>query len=530
MQETWYTPNLDYFSKGQRGYVDLLSGLFNVKNPKGEIIPYQQTAYQEQFHAASLNILEEKAKDILFNKARGISFTTSSSIELIMTASGYDEQTIPVIAHREKNAFKILENIQWLIDNCNSTELKRDVICTKSCIRFKSTNSTIEAFPSSSAADAVRSIRLIRALVDEFAFQQNDEALFTAIGDCIQSDFGQILYGSTPCGRNNKYYNMVQDSKAKRDTSYKLFNLPVFNPTKFNPKRSILEQGLKPIAPWISLKKLEEKRKRDWRIFMQENMCDFLDDGQSLISYSTIMKRVNEELPNYKKHLWSDFVYTSGNPIMIGVDFAELVDLFAVVVYEGVTIGNKVVWTQRFLDYFNGIETPELTKYMQEVFRMFPTFQLCRVDKTGSGSGLATNLKRLYNHRIKRVNFASSISILGKKDKENIRNFMINNIKNMMETEDDIVQLINDDMQISHMGALDYSFKVTRGKEKGHGDIFFANALALIPAVQRVPMMTNLKTPNNDAKLSPLMERPQETWGDKFKRLKKNQRKMARRI
>ena len=530
MQETWYTPNLSYFSKAQKAYVDLLEGLFNVKNPKGETIPYTMTAYQKQFHSESLNVLQDNARDILFNKARGISFTTSSAIELIMTGATYDEQTIPVIAHREKNAFKIVDSCKWLIENCNSIELKQDAVFTKSAIRFKSTNSTIEAFPSSSAADSVRSIRLIRALVDEFAFQQNDEALFAAIGDCIQGDFGQILYGSTPCGRNNKYYSIVQDSKTQKDKSFKLFNLPVFNPTKFNPKKSILEQDLKPIAPWISLKKLEIKRKRDWRIFMQENMCDFLDDGMSLISYSTIMKRVNEDLPNFKKYMWSNNVYNTENPIVIGVDFAETVDLFACTVYEGVTFGTKVVWVQRFLDYFNGIETPELTKYMEEVFRIFPTFQICRTDKTGAGTGLAANLKRLYGHRIKPINFSSSISITSKNDKENVRKFMINNLKNMMEDDEDIVQLINDDMQISHLGALDYSFKVTRDKEKGHGDIFFANALALIPAIQKRPLVTNMSQKLNEPDMSKLRERPQETWGEKFKRLKKQQKKMARRI
>jgi len=518
---SWYKPQLNLTTE-QTAYIDTISEIFNVKNPLGQPIPYNMTNYQKEFHSESLNILHERAKDILFNKARGISFSTSSMIELIMTGLSFDEQTIPIIAHREKNAYKLLDLGKWLVQNSNMPEMIDKVEIKGSCIKFLDTGSTIEPFPSSSAADSVRTLRLIRALADEFAFQQNDSALYTAIQDCIQGDFGQILFGSTPCGRNNKYFQMVELAKSGQTDKFKLFNLPVFDPTKFNPKRTIFEQPwLIPIAPWISLKKLEEKRKFDWRIFMQENMTDFLDDGQSLISYTTIMNRINEDLHNYKDYLWSGKTFDTQNELVIGIDFSEYVDLFAISVFECIVTETSKIWVQRYLDYFNGIETPELLKYMREIFRLFPTFTLCRIDSTGSGSGLSNMLKREYGHRLQKVNFGSSITLLNKNDKENVRKFMINNIKIMME-ENDMVQLINDDMQISHMGALDYSFKVVRDKEKGHGDIFFANALALMPLsfIRKVPMVSSV---GMSRRTDAIDDKPvvQETLAQKLSRYKK---------
>jgi len=521
---SWYQPKLELTTR-QSAYIELLESSFMMRTPEGRTTTYIMTEYQKEFHSASINVLGKDAKDILFLKARGISFSFSSLIELIMTAMMYDGQTIPIIAHREKNAFKLIEVAKWLIDNCKIKEIKDDAEFKSGSIRFKSTGSVIEAFPSSSAADSVRSIRLIRYLVDEFAFQQHDEQLYTAINDCIQGDFGQGIYGSTPCGRSNMFFRLVDRVKrGELISKYKLFNLPVFDPTKFNPKMNIAIQQLIPIAPWISLKKLEEKREVDWRIFLQENMCDFLDDGLSLISFTTVMQRVNEELINYKTKLYTDFTYQTENKIIIGVDFSEYVDLFAITAFEEIETEKNMIYIQRYLDYFNGIETPELFKYMQQVFRLFPTFTLCRIDSTGSGSGLSNLLKREQQHRIMKVNFATSITVVGEKNKENIRKHMINNIKLMLEDKNNIVQLLNDTMQISHLTALNYRFEVERDKETGHGDIFFADALALLPLQQSInPMISNFKHKESHEEKTENDDRiiPQETWDQKLKRLKK---------
>ena len=83
----------------------------------------------------------------------------------------------------------------------------------------------------------------------------------------MQGELSQILIGSTPAGRNNYFFEIVH-----KPIGFKVFNLPVFDPHKFNPNVSILGQNLKAIAPWIDLDGLEIKRQRDINIFLQEQM------------------------------------------------------------------------------------------------------------------------------------------------------------------------------------------------------------------------------------------------------------------
>lgn len=488
---SWYKSMKDY-SPSEEGYLKMISEGFMMRSAMGEPIPYRMTAYQREFHAASLNIKREKAADILFVKARGISFTYSSLVELIITAATYNVDLIPIITQRFSNAKKILNVAKWLVKNCRLKEIRMGVVVKQQSIEFTKTGCIIEPYPSADAANAIRGMRLIRGLLDEFAFQLNDEDLWAAAQDCIQGDFGQWLIGSTPCGMDNFYFKMVQDAR-KGLGNWQLFDLPVFDPKKFNPKMSILEQpALEPIAPWISLKKLEEKRRRDWRIFMQENMCDFLDDSTAWIAYRKIMNCIVDEdengKPARKNHRDTIFrrgVYHTENPVIIGIDFAEEVDLFAAVAFELVPDEENggYRYVQIFLDYFNGIDTAELDDYCTELVDTYPTVTKVRIDRTGAGTGLTAFMKRRYGSTlIEGINFAASMVLDNKKEKkESIRKFMCVNLKDMIEHER--VSLLNDEMQIAHLGAIDYSLKVTRDKDKGHGDIFFALALALLPSI-----------------------------------------------
>lgn len=476
---SWYAPGYTINQK-QKRYITFLEKVFNVKTPTGEWIPYNMTPYQQEFHSRSLNILREQANDILFVKARGISFTFSSLIELIVTAALFKDQIIPIMSQRGEAAVETIDVAKEIIQNCNLAELKEQVTFKSQEIEFHSSGSTIKAFPSSSAADAVRGKRLIRGMIDEFAFQENDKELWAAAGDTMQGDFGQWLIGSTPNGRNNMYFELHQQIQIN-DLGFDLFMLPVFDPEKFDPKKSILEQNLEPIAPWISLKKLEQKRARDWRIFMQENMCDFLDESQALISFNSIQRRIRRNLENHKDKWYKDsgFIYKTDNPIYIGVDVAESRDFCAISAFEEViTSDGQIYYIQKWIDYFKGKELPELETYLHDLIEVYPTLNRMRIDKTGLGSYLPAYLQKTHGSKIEGINFASSVFTNEGREKVQVTKAMATNLKRMIE--EGRVFLLPDPMQQKHLGAINYSFKASRSNEEGHADIFWANALALL--------------------------------------------------
>lgn len=489
---SWYKPNIK-FSQSQLDYINLLEKGFNMKDPFGNPIPYNMTGYQKEFHAKSFNILLKDSKHILFDKARGVSFTYSSLVELIMTAADetFQQQLIPIITHREKNSIEILNHCKWLITNCNIKEIKKYAKFTEASteIYFTNTKSKIQVFPSGDAADAIRGNRLLRGLIDEYAFQRNQKKLWAAAKSTMRSGVGQWIIGSTPNGKNNQYNKFVEQSKMGNTTFY-YFYLPVFNPAKFDVTKPIPEQNLLPIAPWIDLGELEDDRQSDKNIFLQENMCDPLDKATTLIKYNDILGVCKKNLRNHRDNWLNDptYDYYTTNPIHAVIDVAKAKDFFAVSAFEEITTSKGVFYVQRWLDYFTNKTTPELEEYTRKFIGVFPSMKTLRIDKTGIGEYLPEYLKKDYGEMIIPVDFRWKLNASKtkrntedtirrpKKESISIREFMAYGFKRMIETKQ--VFLLFDQMQITHINSINYGLEVSNNaKDEGHGDIFWANAM-----------------------------------------------------
>lgn len=523
--DSWYQPDLN-LTKAQQNYIDLLEEIWMMVTPAGKPIPYNMTPYQREYHANSLNVLAEDADHILWNKARGISFTYSTLIELIMTAASFDNQEIPVISHREKSSWKILDVGKELIRNCKLDEIKDNAHFTEksSYIEFQNTGSTIRVYPSSAAADAVRSTRLIRGVIDEFAFQRSGKSLWTAASNTMQGEMGQWIIGSTPNGRQNHFFNLVDQSR-KDDIGFKLFELPMFNPEEVDLEKPLTDQDIKPIAPWASIDQLEDRRREDKRMFEQENMCSFLDEGIALIDYQSIISQTRSKLPNYAKKLreTAGFTYEPDNNMVFGVDVAEEIDLFACTGFEIVTTSNgETYFVQRYLDYFNGVKIPELEKYLTKILERFPTIESMRIDSTGMGSALPSYLHKDYPRKVEGVKFSTSIKT---KDGVNvkIRDAMCFNFKKQVENGN--VFLIDDQEQVNHINAITYELDVKDSGE-GHGDIFFADALALLDNTKSMKQKQDMYTKRLWEEEKKSIE--EETIMDRVERYRKQQGRNTR--
>jgi len=480
--ESWYGISEDLSLK-QRLYCKYIEMNFCMRNNVGQPIPYSMTDYQREFHSHSLNIMEDESEDILFIKARGISFTFSSAIELIISCMWYENQTFPIIAQRQDSAKTILDTMKWLIQNCKiqhpktGKHISEYFVMSSMKIKFLENNSQIVPFPSGSAASAVRSLRLIRAMIDEYAFQRGDKELFAAVQDTMQTKLQQIILGSTPCGRHNHFFELVNNP-----VGFKVFRLPVFEEHLFNPQKSILEQPhLVPIAPWIDMEKLEMKRTRDYQIFMQEQMCDFLDDSISFIPYGLIKRCENPQLTNYNDIISKvlNFQYQTNNAMVWGIDVARTTHLTAISGFEIMEDDEgKKIAVQRVLYLIKDTSIPDQVAKIKNVLSRFKTTVKVRVDMTGLGLGLYEYLKKDMGAVVEGIMFGGKIKTGEAKQSAKIREWMVVNLKNQMESG--WVQLLPDEEQAHHLTSISYDFKVTEDAH-GHGDILFADAMALLP-------------------------------------------------
>ena len=473
---SWYVPT-EKFTEKQLMYVKLVTSTFNMFNQLSQPIPYEPTVYQVEFHANSLNILLEEAKNILWLKARGISFTYGSITELMMSAITFEDQVFPVIAQREQNSKDIVKTGWRLLQKANNRKLHKqfELKGNGSELVNHETGSVIRAYPSNAASESIRSLRLIRYMLDEFAFQTRDKELFTAATHCTQGDLGQGIIGSTPKGRRNYFFDL-----CNKPVGFKMFRLPVFDPSKFNPAIKPSLQNLQPVAGWISLNVLDEDWGRDRIGFMQENMNDFLDDSTSLFPYALIMRRVNRVLknlcPDMEKH--PDLVYNTNNPIILGIDVAETSDYTAIVAFEVMPIGDKQVLVQRFLKTIRNISLPKQTEYVRRVIEFFPSMVKCRIDMTGIGQHMFETLYEEYGAVIKGIDFRRRIKTAEKGVSTKIRDYMFTNLLNLMESEPQQIALMDVPLQTRHLGSIDRSFVIAKDAEEGHGDILVAISLA----------------------------------------------------
>jgi phage FluMu gp28-like protein len=502
ISDSWYKPT-EAFTDRQLMYVNLVCNTFNMSDQLGRPVPYNPTLYQVEYHANSLNILLEKAKNILWLKSRGISFTHNGIIELIMSGLTFENQMFPVISQREENSKDIL-NIGWgKIQSANNKALKGQVELRGNGqeLRFLETGSIIRAYPSNAASDSIRTQRLIRSMIDEFAFQSRDKELLTAVSHCTQGEIGQMIIGSSPRGRQNEFFNMVQNP-----VGFKVFNLPVFDPAKFDVAKRPSEQRLLPIAPWIKFKTLDEDWERDKTGFQQEYMCSFLDDSLSLIPYSAIMRCNDNTLINHADVLekYPEATFSSPNPIVIGTDVAETSDYTAISAFEFIARGSQTLAVQRFLKTIRGVSLPNQTRYLKSVQAYFPTCVKHRIDMTGIGQHMFEEMREEFGAVVEGIDFRSRIKTSEKKVSTKIREVMFTNAANMMQSEPARVRLLENSLQNRHLGALDRAFELAKDPVEGHGDILVAVSLALLPIDYRsrtaAPLMTTFTVePKKDA-------------------------------
>lgn len=469
--DSWYSFDDSVLNKRQKKYISTIESSFKVKNEKGEFVPYKLYPYQKHFHSESVIARGlNKVRDRLMLKCRGVGYSTMVAIDVICTAQFFDNTTFPILSFRFDAAKELISNIKKIISYSRySKSMKSSPLETE--IKFTN-GSVIRAYPGGNE-ESLRSIRTVSVLVDEFAFFRNDEGSFAALQDTIINR-GQLNIGSTPAGKNNKFWKLIENPV---EYNFEYFYFPVFEPSKFNPKKNILEQpDLVPIADYMSLEKLESKKTRDLEIFMQEQMGIALDDTTAFIPMSHVLSCIEDKLINEIDGIEP---ITSSFPIYAGVDVATKKDYAVVTVMEKTPFG----WIMRGLKIFPEIALPSLQLYCENLLVKNPQILRMNIDMTGIGSQTAQYLRRTFGSRVVGVHFASN-----DESKQPVREKMAITLKTLIS--DMKIKLINDPILINHLASINRDLKST--SKEGHSDCFWATALAVTDGFEDKSALKNI--------------------------------------
>jgi len=450
--------DISEFTPLEISYLDLLSKSFNVESPQSVKVPYMPFSWQIDYHLLSLNLKKEKSKKIFIEKPRGISYTISSIIEAIITMYRYPGTQIPFISKRYDDANKFIKYARTIADIASVDINYNKDKSSEFEVKVKDKVSRLVPFPAGDeqAANSIRGLlpRPVRIFIDEGAYIRYLRVLRGAAEKSMQGLETQLVIGSTHQGVNSEFYEMSKEPLE----SYVKLSLKGFN-DDIIPSESLIKQKAKPLVWWYDISKIDGEKNDDLDYFMQEYMCSPLTGEKSYLNYNKILDAITREPFEF------DNYYN-----LLGVDVALKQDYAFISKYK--TDGKNYLQTDMW--YKKNIDTLELENKITE---MGSDCEEVRIDSTGQGLPIYQRLFRTEGSKIKGINFRETLKI-PPNIRQPIKPFMANNLKRLLDTG--AIVLKDDSIQTKQLLSVNKNLSAEH-TSTGHGDAFWANALALLP-------------------------------------------------
>lgn len=250
------------YTKSASDPVYFLKKYVKIQHPIRGTIPFSLYPFQEQslreFHDNDFNI-------VLKSRQMGIS-TLVAAYSLWMMLF-HSDKNILVISKTQEVAKEIVSKVRFANDNLPSWMRVQALDNNKLSLKLKNGSRILAV---SSASDAGRSFALSLLIIDEAAFIDKIDEIWTAAYPTLSTG-GRAIILSTPNGVGNLFHKMWKDAEAKKSN---------FNKIKL---------------PWH----LHPERDQEWRDKQtevakspkeaaQECDCDFLTSGNTLVDLSII--------------------------------------------------------------------------------------------------------------------------------------------------------------------------------------------------------------------------------------------------
>lgn len=349
----------------------VIEDIFRVRDLESkEVVDLDLTSYQKQFvHAYWYG--EASTVNVLKGRRTGYSFIACATILLdaITTPHGFFAITGPSKSQAKDRIDDIYDLIEWSklefelpIDNRDEIELPN--------------GATIMAFAgnpdTSRGADSADTL-----YIDEMAFLEDQEESMNAFSPFTSLGDAQTVEISTPFTGNDLF---MQDNKRGSPTGENgiiSIEQPAFeNPDEIDENKSLLQQDVEPVMPYLDLKEAEKDRARDPKGFRQEYLCEPVEDEYRFFDKDAVEASI--ERGSRDDYSWGlDVGKQRDGTMVMAVDFATSHDDTAVTIVEH--SGSK-----RFLRYHEAVTDSTLKKAgIQPADRSNP-------------SSLATRVKQLY--------------------------------------------------------------------------------------------------------------------------------------
>lgn len=224
---------------------------------KGRVLfhlyPFQETTLTD-FRAHRFSIV---------NKSRQLGISTLVAGYALWTMLFNKDKTVLCIATKQETARGMVEKVQFMYDNLPTWLKGNQKPIANNKLSFQlANNSRIVA--TSAASDAGRSYAVSLLLIDEAAFIEGIDKIYTSIKPTIATG-GGIIALSSPNGIGNWFHKMYTEAQIGKNDFW-----PIELKWNLHPDRDVT---------WEE----RERANMSPREFAQEYDCDFLGSGNSVV-------------------------------------------------------------------------------------------------------------------------------------------------------------------------------------------------------------------------------------------------------
>jgi len=272
-----------------------------IQHPNKGTIPFDLYPFQE----STLDKFHD-IRYLLILKSRQLGITTLvAAYSLWLSIFNSDKNTL-IISIKQEVSKEIITKVRFANDHLPSWLKVKEVTNTHMSLRFEN-GSQVAA--TSSAKDAGRSKALSLLIVDEAAFIEEAETIWTSAYNTLSTG-GRAIILSTPNGVGNWFHKMWTNAEKKKN-DFDILRLP----WDLHPERDIR---------WRE----EQTKQLGTRGASQECDCDFLSSGASVVELMTL-KWYEDTLVEDRKEarrgeaLWIFRPPTPGCDYMVCADVAR---------------------------------------------------------------------------------------------------------------------------------------------------------------------------------------------------------------
>jgi hypothetical protein len=229
----------------------------------------------------------------IINKSRQLGISTLVAGYSLWTMMFHKDKTVLCIATKQETAKGMVDKVQFMYNNLPTWLKGNQKPLSNNKLSLKLANGS-QIIATSAASDAGRSYAVSLLLIDEAAFIEGIDKIYTSIKPTIATG-GGIIALSSPNGVGNWFHKMYTEAEASGN-DFKAVKLP----WNLHPDR---------IAPTDIGWEQRERANMSAREFSQEYDCDFLGSGNTVIESDVLSfyEQTHIQDPIERRFMGGDF-------------------------------------------------------------------------------------------------------------------------------------------------------------------------------------------------------------------------------